>query len=69
MSTATDRAIRAQSFVLPVKFSVKQSDGSSHVQHVDTDVRKPVSKGIRKLEEDAACQEVRRAINEYYYGQ
>lgn len=62
MSTSI-RAFRADRKVIPIKFV-----RGTTVQHVDADVRLDKrSQVLRKLEEEEASREVRRALNAYYY--
>jgi len=66
MSTAAERAFRCSRHIMPIKISVKQSDGSRLTQHVDADTRR--RSPVRNFEEELMVQEVRRALNEWYYG-
>ena len=65
MSTAEERRFRVERRIMPIKVTIKQADGSASVQHVDADVRR--GKPTLKHEEELACQEVRSALNRYYY--
>jgi hypothetical protein len=61
MSTAQERAFRAARHIMPIKIMVK-----GEVQHVDADTRR---RPVRlQVDEEIMLQEVRHALNEYYYG-
>jgi hypothetical protein len=69
MSSNVDRAFRARHFTIPFKVTIVQVDGSETVQHVDADARSNGKAPIaRRIRDEEAIREVRRALNEYYYG-
>lgn len=62
MSTQAERHFRAVRHIIPIRIVV-----AGKVQRVDADVRRhPIA---LRYEEEEMVREVRRALNEYYYGQ
>ncbi len=62
MSTAAERAFRVARHIMPIKVTVK---GNTHF--VDADTRRRPER--LRIDEEIMLQEVRHALNEYYYGQ
>jgi hypothetical protein len=62
MSTAAERAFRVARHIMPIKIEVK-----GVTQVVDADTRRRPAR--LRVDEEIMLQEVRQALNEYYYGQ
>lgn len=62
MSTKAERHFRATHHIMPIKITVK-----GVTQHVDADTRRKAPR--LRVDEEIMVQEVRSALNHYYYGQ